>query len=174
MRRYLLAALALVVVFAAGRCTGRPDPVVRYRKVIVPESVLVASRPDTVIRWRERVVWRDSKPEQVAVAPRAGISTVKEFCAPEIRIATGDTLSPAPDPRLFVEGWRHRNASLEVWGVLNNGDRTRISHRGAGDTEAVVSGDSLIVRFDRWHRPKQWAERALWAGLGYAIGSLVQ
>jgi hypothetical protein len=178
MRRYLPHALVALLVFSAGWWARQPaPPAVRYRDVIVPETVLVAGEPQVEVRWRTRIVTRVVRPEQTATAPDAGEPDVASFCAEYVRGLQPDTVRDTirvPDRRLLIRSGRYDGRELTVWGPTSSGDLKRIDYRARAPLSWVVDGDSVVVRSARaW-----WIDDAIRAGVyvgaGYLLGALTQ
>jgi hypothetical protein len=178
VRRYLPHLLVALLVFAAGWWARQPaPPPVRYERVVVAESVLVAQEPRVEIRYIDRIVTRTVRPEQTATAPDAGEPDVASFCAEYVRGLQPDTVRDTlrvPDARLLIRSGRYDGRELTVWGPTSSGDLKRIDYRARAPLSWVVDGDSVLVRSARaW-----WIDDAVRAGVfvgaGYLLGALTQ
>lgn len=167
----------------------RPDPVIRYRHVEVPETVIVQGEPDTIVQIRERLVFRTVEPEQTAIAREAAQPDVAAFCAAagwvsrtEARrvvddrysVAVADsTLGPPPvEPNrlLLIRSFEYDRGAFTIWGPLSTGDLWRGDYRVGARFQGRVVGDSVLIQSRRFGWVREWGTRALWAGGGAMLG----
>ena len=171
IRRFWPIATALACL-AAGWLLHRPGLApVRYARVVVTDTLIMAGEPRVETRFVDRIIYRTVQPEQVATAPQAAVTDVARFCAPSVRTATADT-TESPPPALLLRSGSFDGSDLEQWGPLSNGDLWRGSYRVHAPLTWRVDGDSLIVRGKRtwWVRPA--AKGAVLIGIGALIGAV--
>lgn len=161
---------------------GDPEPQVRYRTVVVPESVIVAQEPDTVVRFVERIRYREVEPEQVATAPKAALPDVAAFCsaagwveasAGVDSVPPGQPVGPPVPPMLLLRSFAYDDGALTLWGPRSDGELWRGDYQVGRKFRGTVQGDGVFIQADRLDRWKQLGERALWVGAGAAIGYAV-
>lgn len=174
-----LLAVAIAVGFFLGR---RGEPPVRYRDVVVTDTLILRGEPDTIVRFVERIVYRTVQAEQQAVAPRAALPDVASFCSAagwSLQVADTSSSSPdslphtAPASVLLLRSFSYDDGDLTLIGPRSNGDLWRGDYRVGRRFQGRVMGDSVFVQTDRWSGARTWIERALWVGGGVAAGYLV-
>lgn len=177
MKQVVSPVLWLLVGAGAFYALSPAPREIAYPEVIVHRAAIEALEPDTVVRWRERIVTRIVQPDQVAEAPGAAVSDVAAFCADTVvqivEVPGGvDTVRVAPDPRLLLrsfsldEGWFLRSDRLIATGPTSTGDLRQFTYTTRGSVSGRVSGDSLIVRSDRWAFLKDMLQASAWASAG--------
>ena len=132
-----------------------------FDRVIVPAARIIEREPDTVKTFVDRIVYRDAPRIQVAVAPRAAVQVVNEFCAPVVLQAVGDTLTSSRRLIAIRSGthrptswWNPiaplRRAGLTLTGFTNDGDLEQSDYSVRDGFSFRAAGDSLQVRYPRF------------------------
>lgn len=136
----------------------RPAPEPIYETVIVPIERIIEREPDTIRTFVDRIVYVQSEPTLVSIAPGGAKEQVQEFCKPVTLVANSSTGQGEPvDPMLLLRSvsynrrWAWRKDHLLLTGIWNVGDLSAYDYGVRGDWTSTTQGQSgfPLVQYPR-------------------------